>query len=362
MEKEQNAILEAIDIIVKKRLRNLGFDYYVDGVITSVDISHNVYTVLINGVEYTNIPSKHKLIYSLNDTVQVLIKNGNWKNKFIDDTSYHNRYLSSTQYNSIDGTGTEFPLICHNDTNIWIGARRTASRHHSGKNGYGRTYISAGYDDDNKKGHETVYISVPNNDNNNGANYKVMHNGNLIDYVYPIGSICIRETKSDPVNTLGGTWTLVDKEFTTLVENFSEDNTYFTPNTNVIAGSQLRIIRTGHNLNTKVFLTLAEGATLTDSSQTLGTFNLKALGISRFPVDRSFPVGYTDGGNAIIMGYLYGDTGKLNVIDVVKRYVEGDENNNTVSGTSVYFDFTETITSSIMLDEACSKFYWKRKA
>ena len=365
MEKEQNAILEAIDIIVKKRLKNLGFNYYVDGVIQK-DNNDGTYNVLINGTLYNNISSKHKLIYSVGDTVQILIKNGNWNKKYIDDKSYHNNHIVSQQYKSIDGTGEEFPLICHNGDNIWVGAWKRATRHHAGKGTYGKLFLSAGYNADLKKGNDTVYVSVPNNDNTEATNYRVVHAGNLdeinshlktyvLGSVYPIGSICIRETKSDPIDTLGGgVWTLVDKEFTTLSINIDEVNTYFTPNTEVVSACQFRLIRAGHTLTMKMYLTLAEGATISDSQKTLGNFNFEALGISRFPTDRSFPTGYTDGGNSIIMGYINSGTGALDVVDIVGA--------DSVSGTSLYFDFTETIASKFMLDSACNKFYWKRKS
>lgn len=356
--KTQDALLEAIDIIIKKRLNNLGFNYYVDGVIQDGVVTDDgvlsrqndkvLYSVLINGKIYKDIPSMNKMDYLRGDVVRILIKNGNWNKKFIEGMAHHTKFPTAHQFNSIDKSGVEYPLIGDNTTNLWIGASERVSRHHHGK-----TVVSAGYDTTTNKGYDSMYIAVPNEANTSADVYEAIHNKNLIDYVYPVGSICIRNTRTDPVTTLGGVWTFVDKEFTTLVENDSQDSTYFTPNTEVIKACQLRIIRTGHNITMKVFLTLADGATLTDTQKTLGTFNLEALGISRFPVDRSFPVGYSDGGNAIIMGYLYGDTGKLDVVDIVGA--------DSVSGTSVYFDVTETITSKYMLNDACDKFYWKRK-
>jgi hypothetical protein len=145
---------------------------------------------------------------------------------------------------------------------------------------------------------------------------------------------------------------LVDKEFTSLYAG-NTNNTYFTPNSDVVSDCTARIIRTGHTITIKLYLTILEGATLTDTTVKLGTLNYEALGINQFPTNRSFPVGYTDGGNAIIMGYLNGDSGQLDVLDIVGV--------DSVSNTTLYFDFTETITSKFMLDTACNKFYWKRK-
>ncbi len=85
----QDALLEAIDIAVENKLKKLGFNYYVDGVIKGKNID-NTYNVLINGEIYNNVPSKNNFEYSVNDVVQVLIKNGNWNKKFIDDKKQHN--------------------------------------------------------------------------------------------------------------------------------------------------------------------------------------------------------------------------------------------------------------------------------
>ena len=91
--KAQDALLEAIDIMIENKLKKLNFNYYVDGVIQSKN-NDNTYDVLINGAVYKNIPSKHNFDYSVNDTVQILVKNGNWNKKFIDDTINHNKVLN----------------------------------------------------------------------------------------------------------------------------------------------------------------------------------------------------------------------------------------------------------------------------
>ena len=356
--KTQDALLEAIDIMIDQKIKNLGFNYYVDGVIQDGVVKNNdvgsrsncknVYSVLINGTVYDNIPSMNKLDYYKGDVVQVLIKNGDWNKKFIEGMANHTKFPTAQQYNSIDKDGAEYPLICDNTTNLWIGALERKGRHHHGK-----TIMSAGYDTVEQKGYDTAFIVVPNTENNSGETYGIVHTGNLIDYAYPVGSICIRETKDDPVKTLGGIWTLVDKEFTSLCVEEDVSNTYFTPNTDVVSDCTVRVIRTGHTITIKLYFTILSTASLTDTSVNLGTLNYEALGITRLPTNRSFPVGFSDGGNAIIMGYLYADTGKLVTLDIVGA--------DSVSNTGFYFDFTETITSNFMLNTACNKFYWKRK-
>ena len=54
------------------------------------------------------------------------------------------------------------------------------------------------------------------------------------------------------------------------------------------------------------------------------------------------------------MGYINSDKGTLDAVDIVGA--------DSLSGTSIYFDFTETITHNYMSNSSCNKFYWKRKA
>lgn len=350
MEKEQNAILETIDIIVKKRLKNLGFNYYVDGVIQT-DNNDGTYNVLINGTPYNNVSSKHKFIYSVGDTVQILIKNGNWKKKYIDDKSRHNNHIISQQYKAIDGTGKEFPLICHNGDNIWVGAFKRASRHHEGKGTYGKLFISTGYNNDLKKGNETAYISVPNETNTEATNYKIMHQGNQLNYIYPTGSIYISSTNSNPSSVLGGTWQLIDKEFISTTSNMAS---MFTINDEVTTSATPSFSRSNHAIYTRInFVNKIE---LSDTAYTIGTFNLEQLGVTELTYQK-YGVAYSDGGNAVFMVTLT-DKGALTVVDVV-----GKQSVTTIpADSSCWVEFVHEIQSKSMLDDACNRFYWQRTA
>ena len=68
----------------------------------------------------------------------------------------------------------EYAGIYDNGSNLWIGAIATRSSHHLGE-----TYISTGYNETNSKGNDSVFICVPNEANDGGSIYKIIHTGNF---------------------------------------------------------------------------------------------------------------------------------------------------------------------------------------
>lgn len=69
-----------------------------------------------------------------------------------------------------DSTGYVYPLVKDNGTNMWIGASQSATKHHTGS-----TFLSAGHN--GTSGNDSIYVSIPNDDNTSGTNYKVWHDG-----------------------------------------------------------------------------------------------------------------------------------------------------------------------------------------
>jgi len=74
-------------------------------------------------------------------------------------------------YWCVDNTGTEYPALTDNGTNLWIGANSSTERQH-----VGQTYISAGHN--GTKGNATIYVAVPNADNTGASLYGVYHTNN----------------------------------------------------------------------------------------------------------------------------------------------------------------------------------------
>lgn len=85
MDKKQQAILDAVNTLIKHSLSNLKFNYYIDGVITEV-LNNNIYNVRsTSGDIIKNIPARTGFVGVVNDIVQICVINGDFSRKFIDD-------------------------------------------------------------------------------------------------------------------------------------------------------------------------------------------------------------------------------------------------------------------------------------
>lgn len=84
MKSEQKAILDACRIIVENQIKNLKFNYYIDGIITKKN-DDGTYNIKNSGNTFENIKARTGLALSEGDSVQIMIKNGDFNNKFIDD-------------------------------------------------------------------------------------------------------------------------------------------------------------------------------------------------------------------------------------------------------------------------------------
>lgn len=111
------------------------------------------------------------------DTTQIngLVAQGaNDKYWEVDETGQFKAGATFQGVYGVDSSGYKYPMILDNGTNLMIGATETNAKHHAGK-----TLISAGYDNTNSKGYDTVIVSVPNATNTGAINYNVWHSGNL---------------------------------------------------------------------------------------------------------------------------------------------------------------------------------------
>ncbi len=164
------------------------------------------------------------------------------------------------------------------------------------------------------------------------------------------GWVVTKSAIENPSSKFGGTWELIDKEFKYVsTENITENG--FNFNTSTAVAGAAYFARAGHTISLQLNFNLT--ADLGDTAATIGSWDLSTLGISSFGFAKRF-CGWSDGGNAIIMG-TFGTAGAVTTADVVGVA-------SIPSGNACYFYVVETITPDRMLDEACDKFYWKRTA
>jgi len=110
---------------------------------------------------------------------------------------------------TVSGSATSIPLIYDNGDNLWIGSKETMTNHH-----IGRTYISAGHN--GTAGNDTIYVCVPNADNNGGTNYAVLHSGNSsVSKSGETLTVKINDTQQSLTNTWRGIQNNLSSESTT---------------------------------------------------------------------------------------------------------------------------------------------------
>lgn len=174
---------------------------------------------------------------------------------------------------------------------------------------------------------------------------------------YDIGDIVTTSTNTNPGSRFGGTWQLIDKEFTPFVkklEGEAEVAPYVTDGEGATV-TAMAIMRTGHSLFIRVyFTTLVE---LADTAVTLATLNLNALGVSGLGYACTGVMAGCDGGNGVV-NMSIADTGVIQSVDILHRAAAA----SLIAGATPRLAFKHDVTYSYMNDSVCSKFYWKRTA
>ena len=165
---------------------------------------------------------------------------------------------------------------------------------------------------------------------------------------HPVGAIVVTSTNKNPSNEFGGTWELIDKEFTP-----TDIGDVMTMNSTNTSESKAWGKRGGHSISFNG--TFTNKVTFNDTERELGTLNLANMGVTRLPDAFRF-VGFTDGGNSEIFLYLL-NTGVLKTVDI-------GGNLTSVAADKTWFWSITMVWHNIeyMLDSACNKFYWKRTA
>jgi len=180
-------------------------------------------------------------------------------------------------------------------------------------------------------------------------------NTNSSKDTYPIGSVYITSTNTNPSSMIGGTWTLIDKEYAeyNITSVAGSTSTFTIDSTNVDSLTRFLLIRTGKHIY--IGMRVKTKVAIGDSQVDFGNFNLTSLGVGS--IYAHFPVAQSDGGNAVCM-IQFDTNGKLACIDVVSKTSGG----TVASGSEINIEFYFEMRMSQMLDSVCDKFYWKRTA
>lgn len=198
--------------------------------------------------------------------------------------------------------------------------------------------------------YDSYYLPALGNLTQN-TEYAILTKKNYLDMIYPVGSVYVTSTNTNPSSTLGGTWTLTDKEFA--YASFSIPDV-FTANTTNCTSLKGTIIRNNHFFT--VYFTLTPKVAITDTTLAMGTFNLASIGASA--INSQAYSSMTDGGNSVFT-FTINASGTLSTTDVLSR---------GSSTASLSKDYTPVgycvipVTASQMVDSACSRFFWKRTA
>lgn len=182
-------------------------------------------------------------------------------------------------------------------------------------------------------------------------------NENILDKVYPIGSVYVTSSFSiKPQELFGGEWSLIDKMFTPMgiaYSNVNPGEIYgfgSVTSTNIITAT-VQIARDSHTL--LITGSFKNKVAFTDTTVQIGKFSFYNLGIfsqkSMFPI---YSVGTADGGNTLLMLEIKQD-GTWNCNDII-------DIDSWAAGNTCTFSFSIPCNYSDMLDNVCNKFYWKR--
>ena len=83
MSKEQQILMESIDIIIAERLKNLKFNYYIEGIVSSINMDGTC-NIVSKGETYELVKVRNGLTINTNDIVLICVVNNNQSNLFVD--------------------------------------------------------------------------------------------------------------------------------------------------------------------------------------------------------------------------------------------------------------------------------------
>lgn len=255
-------------------------------------------------------------------------------------------------YYLVDQTGSQYPGLIDNGSDLWIGAAGSGTSYASH---VGNTYLSTGYDETKGEGYSTFIVGVPNENNTNFQDYYAFHDG-YINYnmLYPVGSSVVTSTNVSPGTKFPGTtWELIDKKFTPCTKT-ADDGIFTINSTNTTALSSCYAIYGENTIYIRIAVT--NKVAYSDSAKVVGTLNFNKLGISQVGLTHYSVDSYTNDGQAITIFTISNTAGTLTVTDFI------GPSPSTATGKVYYYNAVYPVPKEYMLDSACNQFIWKRTA
>lgn len=213
----------------------------------------------------------------------------------------------------------------------------------------GKTYYSAGAVS-NKFGyiHPTYTALVAGTDYNVGDTiYKAPTDGSAID-----ASAIVYEEKN-PALYYGGEWSLIDKMFYNAYRNGVEKEEYTRNSTNCTEVTEFYWLRSGHTISIAIRFT--NKVQIAGTNLEMFTIDYKALGTTRiYRIYRT--TSWSDLAGCLAFCSLHQTTGVFTTVNIIPdNYISAGRTDNSAQ-------ITINVAPSIMLDECCDRFIWKRVA
>lgn len=175
---------------------------------------------------------------------------------------------------------------------------------------------------------------------------------NSIKATHPVGSVICMSTNTNPSASLGGTWTLIDKEFkktwiNLTAADWTATNAKFNSGVLAVFGS-MGMIR----------LDITPTAAVTDTTITMGKINLANYGFGDHYFTPQMSA-QSDGGNCSVL-YNFTTDGTVTFYDSLN--VDGTHSYYNYSSYNIVLTNYIAWVPSAMPDNYCDKFYFKRTA
>ena len=168
---------------------------------------------------------------------------------------------------------------------------------------------------------------------------------------YPVGSVYVTSTNTNPSSYLGGTWSLWDKEF-----DAAEETALVTRNSTNFSAATVYVSRDGHSMTFSGSVTANVAISNTNLevlTQTMSN-NGASAGVN---TNNIVFVGQCDSAHALVLMDI-DSAGRIRTLDVVVR----GTGTSISSGSIITWNVTVPCQASDMVDSYCNKFYWRRTA